>query len=42
MVPPSHQPETTTHRRGPILLGLALLVIAVALVAYATGVGPRG
>ncbi|WP_281292738.1 hypothetical protein [Methylobacterium oryzihabitans] len=35
MAPPSHQPERTTNRVRPALLGLALLAAVAALVVYA-------
>ena len=41
MAPPSHKPERTTNTLRPALFGIALLVLAVALVAYAVGFFPR-
>ncbi|GJE03374.1 MULTISPECIES: hypothetical protein [Methylobacterium] len=41
MAPPSHKPERTTNTVRPALLGIALLVIVVALVLYAIGFSPR-
>ncbi|MEH3147736.1 MAG: hypothetical protein PGN34_20880 [Methylobacterium frigidaeris] len=37
MAPPSHKPERTTNRVRPALLGVALIVIVIALLLYATG-----
>jgi hypothetical protein len=39
--PASHQPERTTNRVRPALLGLALIVLVVALLVYAGVFGPR-
>ncbi|WP_280953921.1 hypothetical protein [Methylobacterium terrae] len=41
MAPPSHKPERTTNRVRPALLGLALVVAVIALVAYAALYSPR-
>ncbi|ACL56280.1 hypothetical protein [Methylobacterium nodulans] len=42
MAPPSYKPERVKNRVRPALLGIVLLVIAVALVIYAVGFNPRG
>lgn len=39
--PASHKPERTTNRVRPALLGLALIVLVIALLIYAGVFGPR-
>jgi hypothetical protein len=41
MALPSDKPERTTNTVRPALLGIALLVIVVALVLYTMGYMPR-
>lgn len=41
MAPPSHKPERTTNRVRPALLGVVLIALVIALVAYAALVSPH-
>ncbi|WP_273557147.1 hypothetical protein [Methylobacterium frigidaeris] len=41
MAPPSHKPECITSRVRPALLGVALIVLVIALLVYAGVFGPR-
>jgi hypothetical protein len=41
MAPPSHKPERITNRVRPALLGVALIVLVIALLVYAGVFGPR-